>query len=344
MKVRENNMDLLRVIAAVMVISLHIGSIYGSHLGVKYPSFYFTVGNFYHSVTRVAVPIFIILSGAFLLDDIKNINYRYYYKKTFKKIVIPTLIFSFLYVLYAICFGVLLNYIKGVPFEFSQPFLDWIKGNPYYHMWYMYMIIGFYAVVPMLINIRKIIGDKKFEIIGWICMGLGILFNLMTIRLIWPIEFIPYLGYFILGYSLRKRIKTKSKKACISYLIITVILLLSIFVITEFSVRFNLLKNNFYFLQPLSPIVVLSSICMYVAFLKMKNLKMNISNLSIHTFNIYLLHAGVLDTLDLGIRHLIIEKPNPIWYMPLLIVSVFSISYGISIILSKIKFYIRRDK
>ena len=335
MKTRENNMDLLRIIAAIMVIAAHVGAIYGSNLNTNYPSYYFTIGNFYHSVTRASVPIFIILSGAFLLNNIKNMNYKYFYKKTLKKIVIPTLIFSFLYVLYSICFGVLLSKMQGIPFNFFKPFIEWIKGNPYYHIWYMYMIIGFYAITPTLINIRKIIGDKKFEISGWICMVLGILFNLTSLNLIWPIQFIPYLGYFILGYSLKKRIKADNKKSYISYLIISIILLISIFIITELSVRFNLLKNNFYFLQPLSPIVVISSICMYISFLKMRNLKMDFSHLAYHTFNIYLLHAGILDTIDLITRHILIENPNPIWYMPVLIIIVFIISYKISVILSK---------
>ena len=63
---------------------------------------------------------------------------------------------------------------------------------------------------------------------------------------------------------------------------------------------------------------------------------MDFSHLAYHTFNIYLLHAGVLDTIDLITRHILIENPNPIWYMPVLIIIVFSISYGISIILNKL--------
>ena len=32
MKTRENNMDLLRIIAAIMVIAAHVGAIYGSNV------------------------------------------------------------------------------------------------------------------------------------------------------------------------------------------------------------------------------------------------------------------------------------------------------------------------
>ena len=341
MKERENNIDLLRIICAIMVIALHTGAIYGKNISGEYPRYYFTIGNFYHSVTRTAVPIFIMLSGSFLLKNVNNMNYRYYYKKISKNIILPTLIFSFLYVLASLVLEFLLSNKNGIPFNLSEPFINWIQGTPFYHMWYMYMMIGFYAITPILIKIRLIIEDEKFEVIGWICMIFGMLFNLLSVQLIWPIQFIPYLGYFILGYSLKNKIR---KKSYISYLILTVILLLSIFIITEFSVRYNLLKNNFYFIQPLSPLVILSSIFMYIAFLNMRNLMIRPSKIAYHTFNIYLLHAGVLATINMIIRRIFNKYPNPIWYIPILIIIVFNISYRISISINKIieKFKIKK--
>ena len=329
MEERENNIDLLRVIASIMVIALHVGSIYGKSISPEYPTYYFTIGNFYHSITRTAVPIFVMLSGSFLLKNIKNMNYHYYYKKIFGKIVVPTLIFSFLYVLYSIAFGFLLSH----QINFFEPFIAWFRGGPYYHMWYMYMIMGFYAITPILIKVRLVMGDKIFEALGWIFMIFGILFNLSPVRLIWPIQFIPYLGYFILGYSFKNRSKEKSY---IPYLVVTIISLISVFLITELNIRFDFWKNKFYFLSPLSPLVVIGSICMYISFLNMKKLKIRYYNMAKHTFTIYLLHAGVLSIIDLIIRHVFIKYPNPIWYMPMLILFVFIISYGISVSINNI--------
>lgn len=332
MSTREKNLDLLRVIACIMVIALHVGAIYGKEINLEYPSYYFTIGNFYHSVTRTAVPIFIMLSGSFLLGNIRNIDYKYHYKKTFDKIIIPTLIWSILYVIYSICMGVVSSIINSEHFSYLTPIKNWILGDPFYHMWYMYMIIGCYAITPILIKVRLNIGNKTFETIGWICMFFGVVIDIIQVKLIWPISFIKYLGYFILGYSLKDKNDMRSK-SYLRYLIGSGILLILIFLITEINIRYNIFENKFYFLQPLSPIVIVSSIWMYISFLNMKNIKIKIYKLSRHTFNIYLLHGGILYLIDLPIRKFLIEYPNPIWYMPILTMLVFYISYIASIFL-----------
>lgn len=324
---RDVNLDLLRVISCIMVISLHVGAIYGNKINIEYPSYYFTVGNFYHSIGRAAVPIFIMLSGLFLLRNIKNLNYKYHYKKTFSKIIVPTIIFSILYFIYSIGTGII---EKGKMFDIFEPVRNWLNGVPYYHMWYMYMIIGLYLITPLLIKIRVKIGDGKFEICGWIFMILGIVINITEISIIWPFQFILYIGYFILGYSFGKR-GNDIKGSYKTYLILSILISLMIFIITEFNIRYELLNNKFYFLTPLSPLVIVSSLFLYISFIKMKCLNYNVSKVSEQTFYIYLYHAGVLSIINF-IINIFIVNPNPIWYIPILITIVFIISYMLSLI------------
>lgn len=333
MIMREKNLDLLRVIASIMVIALHAGAIYGTEVSLDYPNYYFTVGNLYHSITRVSVPIFIMLSGTFLLNNTKNIDYKYHYRKTFNKIIIPTLIFSILYVIYSMCIGTISSIMSGESFNYFDPIKAWFKGIPFYHLWYMYMIIGCYAITPILIRLRLTIGEMMFERVGWFFMLLGMMISIISFKLIWPLLFIKYLGYFILGYSLKYKNQCKDCSYK-TYLIVSVILLILIFLITEINVRYDIMDNNFYFQEPLSPIVIISSICMYISFLNMKNLKIEISNMASHTFNIYLFHAGILSVIDLTVRQILIKYPNPLWYIPLLTISVFILSYWASIILN----------
>lgn len=336
MKKREENLDLLRIISAVMVIVLHVGAIYGKEVNLTFPNYYFTVGNFYHSVTRTAVPTFVILSGYFLLSNIKNLNWKKHYKRTFSKIIIPTVIFSGMYVIYSIGIGVIKN---GKMFDMFKPFKNWLNGQPYYHMWYMYMIIGLYLITPILIKIRLNIGDKKFEIYGWIFMFIGMVINSTSITVIWPFQFILYLGYFILGYSLGRR-KKGYKGSFKIYLILSIVISLIIFIITEFNIRYSIINNKFYFLTPLSPLVIISSLLLYVAFIKMDWIKCDVEKIAEQTFYIYLYHAGVLSIIDIGIN-IFIPNPNPVWYIPVVTIIVFSISY----ILSKITNYmIKRIK
>lgn len=96
METREKNLDLLRVIAAFLVVMLHT-SVRPTMVNIHQPTASFTVANLFNAATRVAVPIFVLLSGAFLLDNQKNENFRQFYKKTCYKIVLPTFITRLIY-------------------------------------------------------------------------------------------------------------------------------------------------------------------------------------------------------------------------------------------------------
>ena len=65
-EIRENNLDILRVIAAIMVIIQHVLAIYIFRTRDNLPG-YTTTANLFMSVSVFAVPIFVMLSGAFLL-------------------------------------------------------------------------------------------------------------------------------------------------------------------------------------------------------------------------------------------------------------------------------------
>ena len=48
-------------------------------------------------MSKFAVPVFVVLSGAFLIANSKNENAKIFYKKNVNRILIPFLIFSVLY-------------------------------------------------------------------------------------------------------------------------------------------------------------------------------------------------------------------------------------------------------
>ena len=159
---RENNLDFLRVIACVMVISIHVSAFYVTKY-VETPNFKFTIGNFYDSFTRLAVPIFVLLSGRFALSDERNIHVKYYYKKFFNRIIIPTIIWRLLYFLYSYVLEFMYYILYGeLKHSIFSPIKSWIIGAPYYHLWYLYMSIGLYLSVPYLLKLKKKIGEKKF--------------------------------------------------------------------------------------------------------------------------------------------------------------------------------------
>lgn len=102
-------------------------------------------------ISKFAVPCFIMLSGAFILDNERNYDYKYFYKKTFKSVGIPTIIFSIFYLVYRITKAVLVLIVKNKDIStIIEPIVEFLKGEPCYHMWYLYMMIGVYCMVPWI--------------------------------------------------------------------------------------------------------------------------------------------------------------------------------------------------
>lgn len=197
MNKRDNNLDLLRIVAAIMVIVQHVSAIYIHRLDNNLDGYYETA-NIYFSISVYAVPIFVMLSGAFLLSNSQNSDYVYFYRKIRRKIIKPTIIWSLLYVL----FVQLKNYIafrSDVEVDFYQPIKNLLNGRPYYHLWYLFMIIGLYAVTPVLIMIKDEISQKKFHILGISLLVLGVIINLEKFNPIW---YVPIMTMVTLILSL----------------------------------------------------------------------------------------------------------------------------------------------
>ena len=71
-------LDVLRVVACMAVVMIHASAPY---LGKDIGSFNFWVGNVLDSLSRVAVPLFVMISGALMLDE----KYVYTAEKLKKK-------------------------------------------------------------------------------------------------------------------------------------------------------------------------------------------------------------------------------------------------------------------
>lgn len=343
---REKNLDLLRIVACIMVIIIHVSAYYVINYE-KIGGIYFTIGNLWDSFARPAVPIFILLSGRYALSNNKNMEYKYYYRKILKNIYIPTLIYSILYFFYSYLI-ILLGYILKVKMvdKFS-PIKQLIIGSPFSHMWYLYMAIGLYLLVPFLIRLRIKIGEKLFRNIGIIFVIFGLLIYLVQnyleqidfynrddilkyLRYFWmfnQFKFINYLGYFILGYSLKDK-KINFKLGIIG----TFISLLAMFFAVEITKDLFYYSNNFLF-------VIFASILLYLSFLNLKidkNISL-ITKITKKTFSIYLLHAGILSIIQLFLKYILRYEINPLYGIPALIIVVFIISYAVISIIEKFK-------
>ncbi len=339
---RENNFDLLRVICAVGVIFIHVSSTY---LGAAtsrqtFGELYLNgvmVTCLYNALTRFAVPCFVMLSGAFLLADERNGDFRYFYKKSFLSLGLPTLVFSLLYFLYAELWQ-LIPVVRGSQGFSSllKPLKNWVKGAPFYHLWYLYMLIGVYLLVPVILLFKKYVGEKAFSRTAWAFLILAVCgFWTSTNDLNWDIgASFRYVGYLLVGYELRRiGLKRKSGRRG-AVLILAGLALEGALVVLRYrqflqGVPDEALKK-FSLLLPLSPLVALSSVLIFGGFACL-DVKTGLSGLSSLTMYIYLFHAGVWDVMKK-----ILTRVGYGWDNRIVIPISAALVFLISVLLSKL--------
>jgi len=330
MKQRILYLEIIRVIAAIAVITIHVSSQYWAKVDLT--SLDWQVMNLYDSLARVAVPLFVMISGALFLSREKPITYQDIFTKYIKRIAIIFIAWSFFYAFY---------YSLQRHESLSQFFIRFIGGH--YHLWYLFMLIGLYLILPFL---KKITEDKKmteyFLILSFVFTSFiptlvkipG--FNLLS-EPYGSLHYhftLGYPSYFVLGYYLHQAHFTKSAQKKIYFL--GILGFLFTFISTAImslykGVAYKGFYNNFMIG------VVLEAVAIFV-YVKhhdfhLSKTKLNLTNLfSKYSLGIYLIHVFVLDELKkIGIHTLMTTSLISI---PLLIAFVFLVSATISAILN----------
>lgn len=353
---REYNYDWLRVISMIAVIMIHVSSNWVSSF-----SGYVSDGGkvedllnplmacVYNSISRFAVPCFMMMTGAFVLADSKTANYKEFYRKKFIKIGVPTIIFSCLYILYRIplCF-------VGENTGMRKVFLlieDIIKGSPFYHMWYLYILFGLYLLAPIVIRFKDSIKYENFRKVVIIFLILGTFSRWTTenVRLNWSLGAIfEYLGYFMIGYVIRRDLKKSNKKGVFLILVGFLIEIATSFIVYHFQIVKGISESRLEYriVSPYCPTIVLASVLIFAGFTMLKSEHNTlIEKLAEMSFVVYLVHAGVLDVI---VKILIVTKGeyytnilNNTYYIPIFVLVVLLVSIFLTIIYNKIESYIR---
>lgn len=143
---RVASLDIIRVLAIVMVLVTHAAeSFYISSVGalsIK-PGDEFWV-NLFNSASHACVALFVVVSGSLLLP-IKESPSGFYLKRI-PKIFIPFLIWSVLYLLLPLLWGgTNIEAVKDNGSRLLYTF-SWASG----HLWFIYMLIGVYLIIPII--------------------------------------------------------------------------------------------------------------------------------------------------------------------------------------------------
>lgn len=208
MKQRQTELDILRFLALLCVVGLHVDSGIWSSLEILTSDW--IVATLYR--VTWAVPIFVMISGRFFLDPNKDITFSAIYHKYILRLLTAILFWGVVYQIYYWGQGSDLNW-KGFLSEALQ-------GA--YHMWYLWMLIGLYAIIPIL---RELAQDSKLT---WYFIGLYFIVQCLsyfgrdlpligsTIGNIMDTVQLKFVGgytaYYLLGYQLYRWQPTKKQE------------------------------------------------------------------------------------------------------------------------------------
>ena len=163
--VRNTSLDILRVFAMYTVILLHVlGSQFFSLQDVN--SMWWAKINLFDSGTRWCVPVFVMISGALFLDPDKQLNFKNIYLKYILHILEAFFVWSAVYTFIDMF---IMNYSTGMDLKhIMMEFIITVLLKPHYHLWYVYLIVGLYAITPILRVIIKNCDQMTFKY--WIAM------------------------------------------------------------------------------------------------------------------------------------------------------------------------------
>ncbi len=137
--------DLLRCVAATAVIAIHVLAPYRDGLGVLPFSEWATAVSV-NGVSRWAVPVFILITGALMLSDGREFDLRYYLQRRLGKVLVPFIVWS---AFYAYLSGwSLVGFDSQVSLEVLQH--SW-QHETYYHLGFFYYFIPLYFVIPFFV-------------------------------------------------------------------------------------------------------------------------------------------------------------------------------------------------
>ncbi len=202
MEKRNAGYDIIRIIAIFCVIAIH-GLV--AFLSKQSHPAQFAGAMALSTLFLVGAPLFLMVSGALLLDDTKVISVKELFSKRIPKQLIPFLLWSVIYIFAKIVMGKAELGIK--------PFISLINTPAHSQFWFMYVLLGIYLILPLL-NALVSKADKRvleYFLVLWLIFSLGLRFtdNLSLGALSISahlnfLSFFTYPGYFVFGYYLKK--------------------------------------------------------------------------------------------------------------------------------------------
>lgn len=290
--------DVIRFVAIFMVILLHSSGfpyrfLNPSITGVDVVNWLST--TVYAAIGLLGVPLFVMLTGVLLLDpNRENESLKVFYKKRLNRIGLPFIFWSVVY--FAWSFSVL-----GQPLTLMN-IVQGLANGAYTHLWYLYLLMGLYALTPVLRVLMKHL-DRKLHMYLLILWFAGTTITPAIHTFLPQLNYYPYpfilidwIGYYLLGLYLLQTSMPKTK----AFLIMLGGLLGT--VASSWLLTGTLGEQyTAFFHSYVSPTIILASAGLFLALISL-----NFNSLGNHKILCGIIHWVSQNTLPIYLIHMII--------------------------------------
>jgi len=335
--------DLIRTLAIVLVIILHASN--DTLQTSSMPAMYWWTAVVYKSLALSCVPLFVMLSGALLLQPAKlNEPITVFLKKRLNRLGLAFAFWSAVYLAWSF-------YISQIPVTLSnigQGILYDLFGGAYYQFWFIYLIVGLYLITPIL---RAVIASGNLRITQYL-----ILLWFVAVAVVPLIQLVSgytlnsgvfviggWVGYFVLGAYLQ-RVKLHS---AILYGLLIIGFAWTIFGIWLMNYPLSLLQQGNFFFSYLTANVIIGSAALFLILLKFRPdwpgnshaITSRIAKaISKNTLPIFLFHVIILESFERGFFGftLSVTTLNPLMEVPLITVLTLFITLALVLLMKKV--------
>lgn len=336
-------LDTLRALATIGVVLVHVSSPLVNMTYGKNMEFWW-YGNITDSIVRYAVPLFLMLSGATLLN--KEYELMDFYKRRITRVLFPFLFWLIAYFIYRF----IITAPKSQPIGFHDIY-EWavnlfLKEGGSKHFWYIYMILFIYLFVPFIGKVLRKISHFKIQLIlfGWIIISF--LCKTMPInQYSWSggygdklLGYFLHSGYLILGYYLSKQTFHQPKIRLYTGAIFFLCAISTAVLVYFQSQNAHRLELSYY--GYFTPIAILQSTVFFVWIKELEITNKHIlglhSIISNYSYGIYLAHIMVI---GIFFRYGIFwTMAHPLLSMPLVTILTLIVSIVITYVLRKVPY------
>lgn len=326
----------MRAIACVAIVVLHMFAsasiLFGGQIKIMTNAWSRAASN----IMMWAVPCFVMVTGALLLDKNKKLTYQKLFKKyilrVFAALLICCVTFRF--------FDMFMDGEKAGIGILISALTEMLTGTGWSHLWYLYLLIGLYIMMPFYKKIAEFSG--KFDI--KYLLAVYILFmSVLPLTYIWNVNSGFYIHvstiypfYLFCGYAIHRGMVRANKWITLSAVLVSTCLII-VFTVIRWTRNLEVLETLWGYS---SILVVVQAVGIFTLFDQINGsgqswigkLLLKIDECS---FGIYLIHM-IFIRLILRYINFNPYTGNELINFSLLIIGTFAVSYLCTWILKKI--------